>query len=217
MALCRIKQLYYWRLIMNFMILCILLVLATACFARSARAGEGAAPVFHGFFYTEDPESGALVKLPLRKEDEATFKKLISGTFKEITEEKYWRSFGRFMMTHAPKGYLAWQDKTYWVVALPKVGDDHKYVKDTHGIHVIEFSPGKMRHLWAEIKKSGDIDPLTEFVQVPWDWELDGEGKDRQKKITPAEKKILKKNLDWTNDVHDRMNKKFPAEKEWKD
>jgi hypothetical protein len=203
---------------MNLMLLCTLLFVTAACFARSAAAREGgAAPVFHGYFYTQDPETDTLVKLPFTKEDAATFKKLIGGTFKEITEEKYWRSFGRFMMTHAPKGYVAWQDKIYWVIALPKVGDDHKYVKDTHGIHVIEFSPGKMRHHWVEIKKDNEDDPLTTFIYVPWDWLLDGEGKDRQKKMTPAEKKILSSNLDWTDAVHDRMNKKFPAEKEWKD
>jgi hypothetical protein len=182
-----------------------------------AAAGSHAADVefvFHNFFYDQDSKLKKFVKLPLTAELTTSFKKLISGKFTELSEETYWRSYGRFFMTHAPQGYVAWENKTYWIVMLPDVDANHKYIKDTTGLHVIEFTNGKMRHIWHSVANDENMPALA---NRPWDWKLDGDGREKQKIMSDAEIKILQDNITWTDGVHQRMQKKFPPNTQWKD
>lgn len=192
------------------------------CFCADNADSKAIAPasvggnVFHGFYYTFDTQLKALVKLDLTVEQSATFKKVLATGLKPLSEEKYWRSFGRFMTTQAPQGYIAWNGKTYWIVLLPGVNDNHKYVKGTQGLHVIEFSKDQMQYMWLECKD--DLpDDINSLVYTPWDWHLDGDHREKQKPLTDAQKKVLGENIDWTDELHKRMNKKFPSENEWKE
>ena len=174
-----------------------------------------AARVFHNFYYTS--KNDMLVKLHLGADEQKALKTLLAGEMKEIDEEKYWLSFGRFMITHAPKAYLAWEGKSYWLVQLDKVNDDHTYDKKTFGIHIFAFTKNKIRYRFHETKKDQkEPDAFYSLIFSWWDWELEGEGEEDQQKMTPAEKKVLEENVDWTNEVHERMQKKHPPEKIWK-
>src|SRR5262245_34566965 len=99
-----------------------LLPLASALGEDVKPVGEDTevAKVFHGFYYTSKKDN--LVKLVLGTEETKALQKLLAEDFKELTEEKYWLSFGRFMITHAPQAYIAWEGKSLWLVQLDKVG-----------------------------------------------------------------------------------------------
>lgn len=196
---------------MNYWIVAMLGIVLLA--AGNLRAAQGEA-VFHNYFYDQDPKLKKFVKLPLTADLTASFKKLISGKFTELSEETYWRSYGRFFTTHAPQGYVAWENKTYWIVMLPDVDANHKYLKESIGLHVIEFTNGKMRHLWQSV--TGD-ESLPSLAHRPWDWKLDGDGREKQTIMTDEEVKILQDNIKWTDGVHERMQKKFPPNTQWKD
>jgi hypothetical protein len=170
------------------------------------------------YFYSEDAESGKMVKLLLTKPEQSTFEKLIAGKFDHLSEDKYWHSYVRFPMTHAPKGYLVWENKTYWLTLLPKVGDDHQYIDGTHGVHVIEITKNKMRHRWHKIdandQEPDENDDPYGLVYVAWDWVLDGEGKNQQKTMSDNECKVVKDNIAWTGSLHERLQKKYPRDDE---
>jgi hypothetical protein len=169
---------------------------------------------FHGFYYTNREDK--LVGLTMTAEQKKYFEQLLKKAMRNISEEEYWLSFARFMLTHAPQGYMAWSGKSYWVVLLPKVGADHKYVKGTHGLHLMEFTPKLIRHVWIDAGSGKETpDEMHDLVYTPWDWLLDGEGAGEEWKVPKALANVLHGNVDWTDAVHERMAEKHPPDECW--
>lgn len=107
--------------------------------------------MFHGFFYTDDRErSGGIVALPLTGRQERVWQAVLQQyPLVPVDGETYWRSCYRFLMYDAPQGYLAWRDRSYWLVALPRVDTRGHFDRSANGLHVIEFTHERIRHAWV--------------------------------------------------------------------
>jgi hypothetical protein len=108
--------------------------------------------MFHGFYYTNDREhAGRIVALPLSsKQDRVLTAMLDQFPVADMDGETYWSSCYRFLMYDAPQGYVAWNDRSYWLVALPRVGEDGRFDRSGNGLHVWEFTHKQIRHAWVE-------------------------------------------------------------------
>ena len=107
---------------------------------------------FHGFFYTNDrDQAGAIVALPLSAKQQRVLGAAVEQfPLQTIDGETYWRSCYRFLMYDAPQGYVAWNGRSLWLVALPRVDDAGCFERGTNGMHVIEFTNEHIRHAWVE-------------------------------------------------------------------
>ncbi|MDA3960278.1 MAG: hypothetical protein PF961_05780 [Planctomycetota bacterium] len=107
--------------------------------------------MFHGFYYTNDREhAGQIVALPLTDRQDAVWQAVLEQfPLETIDYETYWRSCYRFLMYDAPQGYVAWDKRSFWLVALPQVDDGGHFDRTANGMHVLEFTHNVIRHAWV--------------------------------------------------------------------
>jgi len=166
---------------------------------------------FHGFYIDESP--AGMRGLMLSPEGQESMGRISKMDFEILTKERYWLGFGRFMITHAPQCYIAWNGDTYWCVSLPRVDEKNQFVDGEHGVHVFPFSAKKtVDHLFIP---AGD-EAIDDLVQTGWSWKLDGEGDGEAFKATPQIAAAAKANVMWTEAWHRELEKKYPPDKHWK-
>ncbi len=171
---------------------------------KPQEASEDTKP-FHAFYYTTD-ESGGIKKLAMRRFQKAAFQDFVLGDgWTALDEETYWRE--HFIMIHSamPRCYVAWDGRIHWIVQSSKE-------EDKYGVHVIEITSNKLRYKWLDYT-GDDLPPrLQNLIEVPWNWQIEGVGCNREAKMSPVDMKLLTRNIGWTDELHQRMNQKFPFE-----
>jgi hypothetical protein len=170
---------------------------------------------FHGFYYTGKDEK--LQGLKLSKAQLLTMGKIAKGSFQMLSYEKYWKHIARYMITHAPQGYIAYNGTTNWVIGNCGCIFDKTLTQDKHnGVNVVQFCKDKsISYQWyvEPLKDDGDLDPIYDLVFTPWDWLLEGEGDDEMFELDKHQKSELDSIMGWTGEMHAEMEKKWPSEK----
>jgi hypothetical protein len=176
------------------------------------------------FFYTEKENSLHGLELP-RVCREAMARATRAG-FKKLSEEDYWLKLGRYMMTHCPKGYVRWDDQSFWVICA---GDANIYdPKDNDGLHLVGFSDRTLSYRWLssaayadirdedrEVDAGGLCLALYSLAYTPWDWLLEGAGDEEMFPLSAAVVQAIEDGMSWTQGLHEKMAKKYPPEKYW--
>lgn len=170
------------------------------------------------FFYTQKDSGLSGLELPeiCRK----TMARAIRAGFQKLSEEDYWLKLGRYMMTHCPQGYVRWDGKSYWVIGA---GDSNiRDPKDNDGVHLIGFADRTLSYQWLrgpaykDIRdEDSEIDGLYSLVYTPWDWLLEGAGDEDMFPLSADLVQAIEGGMSWTNDMHQRMAKKYPPKKYW--
>jgi len=175
------------------------------------------------FYYTD--KGNGLHGLELPKVCRETMARATHAEFKKLSEEDYWLKLGRYMMTHCPKGYVWWDGKSYWVIGA---GSNIYDPNDNEGLHLVGFANRTLSYLWlsssaykdirdedSEIDGDGLCDALYSLVYTPWDWLLEGAWDEEMFPLSADVVKAIEDGVGWTQDVHEKMAKKYPPEKYW--
>lgn len=171
------------------------------------------APFFHGYFYTYAVHGGrsTIGTFPLSPPHRAAFQTVLRQPLEDLDELKYWRSYARFMSLEQPQAYIAWNQKSYWIIEAEKIGKDHAPVPGTLGIHLIEITQNRFRYTWYPYDKDRQSEALRELIRTAWDWEQNNIRPPNEGAMTRAEIDKLGELVDWTNDFHQTMNSKYPV------
>lgn len=169
---------------------------------------------FHGFYYTN--KEGELHGLKLTKEQTGTMNAIWNGGFDILPHEVYWRRIARYMITHAPQGYIAWNGVPHWIIGncgriVGSGGGDN-------GVNILQFHEDRtFAYQWYSLPETDedDYDAIYDLVFTPWDWLLDGQGDEEMFKLSKSLCEHLSSLMAWTNDVHADLEKRFPSDKHW--
>lgn len=216
---------------------------------------------FHAFFYTNDREQDDLiVALAMSSAQQRIVSAMLEQfPLAKIDGAQYWKRCYRFLMYHAPQCYVAWQNASLWLVALPRVDEHGHFDRGTNGVHIIELTDGCIRYAWVDANsfnappgtetghcdegsadESGvrralealrvlddldeESDPADDLIEIilpdalaavvaqPWYWHNEGTGRERQRPLHASELTCLKRNVAWTDSLHEQMAKDFPLD-----
>lgn len=178
----------------------------TAGSAAKASAG----PPFHGFFYSNDKE-GNPVRLEMSPLQQQAFSRIAEGDgWRNLDEVTYWKACYRFVLSAVGQGYIAWKGRSYWLFYTAKLNPKEKDAP--YGVHLVEFTKNRMRYRWIETGKLGAFTgALRNLLEVLCNWGRHNVGVSRAKRLAPADLAILKNNIDWTGEMHERMGAQYPG------
>jgi len=169
---------------------------------------------FHGFYYTGKEEK--VCGLKLSKDQTKTMDKIYNGPFSMLPYEKYWKHIARYMITHAPQGYVAYNGMTHWIIGnCGCIMNKDVKQEDQNGVNVVQFCKDRsISYQWyVEANADEDNDPIYDLVFTPWDWLLEGEGDDEMFKLDASQLKELDEIMGWTGQMHEDLEKKWPSDK----
>jgi hypothetical protein len=172
-------------------------------------------PKFHGFYYT-NKENG-VCGLGLTKSQGRTMEAVWGGSFDLLPHEIYWRRLARYMVTHAPQGYIAWNGVPHWIVGnCGRIVGTGGY---ENGVNILQFREDRtFAYQWYSLPESTNkstYDPVYDLVFTPWDWLLEGDGDDKMFRLSDALAKELSRLMAWTDEIHAELEKRWPSEKHW--
>jgi hypothetical protein len=171
---------------------------------------SGSPSEFHGFYFGWYLPTEKMMKLPLSEFQSATFSNLIANGLDEICYEEYWYSFVCILRTPAPQGYIAWNGKTYWVALFPQIDSEHRCIKETFGLHILEFSTNLIRHRFEKISYDLDRDfgmphPVENLARTPQDLLLYDWGSEMLLPITEHDSFTMNQNIEWVDKMDQEM------------
>lgn len=170
---------------------------------------------FHGFYYTQ--KNKVLSGLKLSAGQMETMTAAWAASFDLISYETYWKKLARYMITHAPQGYIAWHGVPHWII-----GNCDRLIgtsgADENGANLIQFNADKtVAYQWitSPADPSEDRDPIYDLVFTPWDWLLSGDGDDRMFPLSKSQIKHLGSVMNWTNAMHADLEARWPSQQHW--
>lgn len=172
---------------------------------------------FHGFYYTN--KEGELHGLKLSQQQARTMDAIWKGGFDILPHEAYWRQIARYMITHAPQGYIAWNGVPHWIIGnCPRIVGAGGH---SNGVNVLQFHEDRtFAYQWYSLPKPDpdrdEPNPIYDLVFTPWDWLLEGEGDEKMFKLSKPLCEHLSSLMAWTDEVHADLEKRLPSEKTWK-
>jgi hypothetical protein len=174
------------------------------------------APVAHGFYYRQ--VDGRLRGLALPQTARTAMEAIWDGAFEVVPHEIYWRKLARYMITHAPQGYAAWNDVPHWIIGncdrlLGTGGGDN-------GANIIQFHPDRtLTYQWFSLPDRGEDDDgpdaVYDLVYTPWDWLLEGQGDDEMFDLSKRQCDAIATAIGWTGELHAELEKRWPSEQHW--
>lgn len=119
-----------------------------------------------------------------------------------LSEEDYWHGPAKNMCMATRQSYFAWDGRSYWCI------EDEVFT-------VVEFAPQSLRIASLPFdygEEEGELTPQYELIFTPWDAMMENDLA-AWKPISSPERKAIEKNVMWTNDLHERMEKITPMSK----
>jgi hypothetical protein len=174
-------------------------------------------PAIHGFYYTK--KKGEIYGLKLTPGQQLTMQKVWQRPFQVVPYELYWRKLARYMMTHAPQGYVAWEGISHWIIGnCGRIVREPTEDADADGVNLIQFLRDRtITFQWfPRVNPEDDEDnPVNDLVFTPWDWLLEGQGDEEMFPLSTEQKQEISENVKWTYGLHDELEKKWPRDDYW--
>lgn len=166
----------------------------------------------HGYYYTTKERDDAAVAVGLPMSEMSC--RLVTWMMdqkrlEDYSGRRYNQRLTPLLATDLPQGYFTWDGASCLFIYGQSVDADGVLEEAANaGLHLVEFTPGNVRHAWFDEDEVGpQVAPeaIQSLVGEPTEWEAESEPRDEEFALSDDQQRKIRKNIAWLNELIARL------------